>query len=304
MGNAWLATLERRVMLRGWVETRTGLHVGAGRSLAATGTDSPVVKNIDARPLIPGSSFKGAVRAQIEGIVHSLNTAGKFGLRCCQGKNADQPCDVVAGKYCVPRDEWDRQRRESEDNWVERLLNEATGACHVCRLFGAPYLASSVCFADLAVSPGYWHPHLLQVRDGVAIERDSLTAASRKKFDFEVIPPEVRFDLEIALDNADDYEIGLLLWAFQQFNEGHAFLGGQKSRGLGQVWIAVSKLEVIKPMDMLSPPSERSAECGEAEDHLDEYLRKYLPILRDKIEAKEAKEEDTDVPADSEPCSA
>jgi CRISPR/Cas system CSM-associated protein Csm3 (group 7 of RAMP superfamily) len=103
-------------------------------------------------------------------------------------------------------------------------------------------VAGKLSVTDLMVDPLSWDPHLIQVRDGVSINRDTLTAESRRKFDFEVVPPGVRFVLSLVLDNPEDHEIGLLLRAIALFDEGFAFLGGKSSRGTGRVSISVQQI--------------------------------------------------------------
>ena len=63
-----LEKLDRRAKLVGSVETITALHLGAGRGMGSTGSDLPVMLDAWGRPFIPGSSFKGALRAQVEAI--------------------------------------------------------------------------------------------------------------------------------------------------------------------------------------------------------------------------------------------
>ena len=54
-----------KVMISGTIETVTGLHIGGSGAFSAIGAvDSPVVKDSrTGRPMIPGSSLKGKMRA-------------------------------------------------------------------------------------------------------------------------------------------------------------------------------------------------------------------------------------------------
>ncbi|HRU98836.1 MAG TPA: type III-A CRISPR-associated RAMP protein Csm3 [Ruminococcus sp.] len=53
-----------KLIIKGKIETVTGLHIGTGNAYSAIGAaDSPVVRDIKAHlPMIPGSSFKGKLR--------------------------------------------------------------------------------------------------------------------------------------------------------------------------------------------------------------------------------------------------
>ena len=295
-----LETLERRVKLKGMVEMATTLHVGAGRGMGTTGSDMPIMLDILGRPYIPGSSFKGALRAQVEAIA-----------RAVEEEHGDRDtlwsCNVVGEDYCVVSD---------EKNWDRKLAEILRKACPICRIFGAPYLASRLYVSDLMVVDETWDSLMLQVRDGVAIDRESLTAATRKKFDLEIVPPGVRFELELIVENPSDGEIGLLLWALDFFDQGYARLGGAVSRGSGRVRIILSKMEDrsiaqlfaalesasadSSSAEVMEPSEEERPETLPASNRLQEYLQRYLPALQRWIrgenrEKREEEEGDPDV---------
>lgn len=54
-----------KILIKGELETVTGLHIGAGGAYSAIGAaDSPVVRDIiNGSPMIPGSSLKGKLRS-------------------------------------------------------------------------------------------------------------------------------------------------------------------------------------------------------------------------------------------------
>lgn len=291
-----LEMLEKRTKIEGHLETVTALHVGAGRGMQTTGSDLPIMLDVYGRPFIPGSSFKGALRSEVEAV-----------LRAVAAQRGEDPkrwsCDVVSEDYCVP----------DKEDWQKDPSIILERACAVCKLFGAPYIASRVYISDLMVEPETWDPLLLQVRDGVAIDRESCTAAEKKKFDLEVVPPGVRFHLEILVENPTDKELGLLLWALQLYNDGYARLGGASSRGTGRVRLIIKEMQtrsiagffavLLGPSEAAPVPSsveERPATSLEP-NRLMEYLQQYLPALQrwiqrqDNREGKAKEEGDSDV---------
>lgn len=271
-----LERLTKRVKLVGSVETLTALHLGAGRETSSAGSDLPVILDALGNPFIPGSSLKGTLRAQAEAIARAIAEQ--------RGEDAKKwSCDVVADEYCILKDngKWDRKPAE--------ILDEV---CPICRLFGAPYLASRVYVHDLMVDPETWDPLLLQVRDGVAIDRESLTAADRKKFDLEVVPPGVRFKLEIVVENPQDYELGLLLWALNLFDQGYAHLGGASSRGTGRVRLILSDMEdltieelfaALEPFPESEAPQGADEEDASAEPSEEELYEQQIADPLDKL---------------------
>jgi CRISPR/Cas system CSM-associated protein Csm3 (group 7 of RAMP superfamily) len=143
-------------------------------------------------------------------------------------------------------------------------------------------MAGKLSVADLMVDSD-WDPQMIQVRDGVSLNRDTLTAESNRKFDFEVVPPGIRFVLSLVLDNPEDYEIGLLLRTLALFNEGFAFLGGKSSRGMGRVRISVEEIVRLDARRyLLGEPSHTEA--------IDR--QRYYEALRTKLEGQQAEEAD------------
>lgn len=257
MNSVGLEALNHRVKFCGFVETAAPLHIGLGRSQGVTGSDLPVLLDIWERPVIPGSSFKGALRSQVEALIRGIGDSALL-----------RSCDVIIRQYCVPEPLWRERNREAE------ILSRS---CHVCLLFGGPQVAGKLSVSDLMVDSD-WDPHMIQVRDGVSINRDTLTAESRRKFDFEVVPPGVRFHLGLTLDNPEDYEIGLLLRTLMLFDEGFAFLGGHSSRGMGRVRISVEEIvRVDARRFLLGEPSHTETIDRE----------RYYEALRTKLEGQQ-----------------
>jgi CRISPR-associated RAMP protein (TIGR02581 family) len=100
------------------------------------------------------------------------------------------------------------------------------------RLFGSPWLASKFQVRDLTVLPDTWFGQY-QERDGVAIDRDTETAADGKLYDFQVVPAGTPFEFRAVVENAEDWELGLLMIGLHQFETEQIPLGGGRSRGCG-----------------------------------------------------------------------
>ncbi len=234
-------TLTRQVRLRGRLTPRTALRVGSGRSYDVLGDDLPVVKDALGRPVIPGSSLKGALRAYAESVLRALEPLVE--------RSDGAPllsCDPLA-EPCLSNDEVnDLKQRKDADAALHAQ------SCWACRLFGAPWLASRVLVRDLLVREEVWFGHLNH-RDGVSIDRDKGTARYKKRYTFEVVPEETIFDFELMVNDASDAELGLLLLALGGVNSGLVLLGGARSRGLGSVSLDVDweHVEQITPDNAL-----------------------------------------------------
>jgi CRISPR/Cas system CSM-associated protein Csm3 (group 7 of RAMP superfamily) len=73
-----------------------------------------------------------------------------------------------------------------------------------------------------------------QIRDGVAIDRDSEKAVDRLKFDYEVVPPGAAFEFRVTLEEPTDTDLCLTCLGLSEFVSGLGGIGGKRSRGLGR----------------------------------------------------------------------
>ena len=127
--------LRARYRITGRIVLDTALHIG-GRG-AMTVTDNPVVRDGDGRPVIPGSSIKGAFRAAVERIVPNIP-----GLRTCSLSDTEDSCTNQLRQRTK-----DRQLVEEE---MLALLDEIL--CDTCRTFGTTHLASVALFHDAPIA--------------------------------------------------------------------------------------------------------------------------------------------------------
>ncbi len=236
--------LRNRYVFTGKLIMLTAFHIGGGR-VTLSSSDSPVVLTPEQIPFIPGSSFKGALRSTVEKLVPSLPE--EAGLYSCglieplkeggeQKTNGKPPCPTIRQKTIT--DDL-RARPGAAEEIRSKILEDL---CNTCKLFGSPYAASRVNINDLYMTSKEWSG-VIQIRDGVAIDRDSEKAKDRLKYDFEVVPSSATFDLKIMLENATDEDLQLLCMGLSEFVHGFGFIGGKRSRGLGAC--RLEKLEIL-----------------------------------------------------------
>ena len=218
--------LAERWCLAGTLTTRTALRIGSGGGGELDSADLPVLKDARGYPFVPGASLKGVVRSTIESLVRGAVPASKdTELRACD------PLDKTACGYHEAK-----QRKKALDR----------PHCAVCQLLGSHVLASHVRFCDALLvvpdeSPGEQRIPI-EIRDGVAIDRDLKTVYKTSKYDFEVISPGTRFAVEVFIENPKEWLMGLLVLGFDQLATGFTALGGFASRGLGRVDLEWSRL--------------------------------------------------------------
>ena len=222
---------QSRLNMEGEVKTLTAIRIGAGRSTSPVSADLPVVRDAANRPYIPGSSFKGVLRSYIERVMRSLKDCRRI---VCN------PTDEK--ELCITREDIDSLRKQRND---QQILNQT---CWVCQLFGSPWYASKLQIRDLHVQPNLWFDQYQQ-RDGVAIDRDTETVSGTKLYDYEVVPAGVFFDFHAVVDNAEDWQLGLLYVGLSAFENGQLTIGGGSSRGLGSIELSLTAESYIDSQD-------------------------------------------------------
>lgn len=218
--------LERRYLFIGDLVLRTAMHLGGGDGTLGS-TDSPVVRRPEGQPFIPGSSIKGAFRSTVEKLAVTLNLP-----------NMERDALDLASDWV--KDFNRRRRGESSDGkpagepWTEERTVEAVAAewPPTAHLFGTQYTASKLSFSDAYLRDEA--ESIVQRRDGVAIDRDSERAMDRLKYDYEVVPPTVRFSFELLLENPGPVDLGLTCLGLSELRSGFFALGGKRSSGLGR----------------------------------------------------------------------
>lgn len=208
-----------RLRYKGQLVFDSAHRIGAERSLAVDAPDLPVLRTVDGRPYIPGSSVKGAWRAYTESVLRTIQAQHNLGH-----KLACQP--ISEELRCLPKDNVKSLKDKAD---ADRALRQAS--CWTCRIFGNGQIASKVMIKDLMIDEASFLR--TEVRDGVAIDRDSARAADGFKYNFEAVPAGARFEMEILVENGAPAELGLVMIGLNSFARGDILLGGAKSRGLG-----------------------------------------------------------------------
>ncbi len=225
-------TFKNRLELTGTLNTITALRISKGRSLEPIGVDLPVVKDALGRPIIPGSSFKGAMRSRLEAFMRGIDPS-----------LALDPSELISQKI-TEQVKTLKEIHKNNDQALTTALDAITD--EVSKVFGTPWQASKFQVQDLTVKADTWFGQY-QERDGVAIDRDTETASDGKLYDFQVVPAGTPFGFKAVVENADDWELGLLMVGLHQFETEQIPLGGGKSRGLGVVRLELDEMIWVNP---------------------------------------------------------
>ena len=242
---------QSRLILEGEVETLTAIRIGAGRSTSPISSDLPVVRDSANRPYIPGSSLKGVLRSYIESVMRGFKDEKHI---VCNPIDEDGQCiNRTDMKSLRKLREEGLKNPKERHNWTDQEFSKKIlgDTCWVCQLFGSLWYASKLQIRDLHVQQKLWFDQYQQ-RDGVAIDRDTETASDGKLYDYEVVPAGVLFKFHAIVDNAKDWQLGMLYLGLSAFEKGKLTIGGGSSRGLGLIELSLNTASYIDTPNIIN----------------------------------------------------
>lgn len=247
--------LTKKVFINGIIELLTGLLIGGtDTGIDIGGVDKTVVRNpLNNQPYIPGSSLKGKMRSLLEKKMGlKLEKVSKdVSIHKCTGDNVCILCRVFGIPAEVKAKHGDTRLivRDAEivgyrENGEYRIGNQAVELLSRNRNMVLPYT---------------------EVKTEVVIDRVTSRATPRT---FERVPAGVLFNLKLVCNvfegDSEDRVMRLVFDGLRLLQDD--YLGGQGSRGYGQVNIKINNItettfdaqtgEVINQESNISIPEE------------------------------------------------
>lgn len=282
---------KNRLEITGTLTTVTALRISQGRSTEPIGSDLPVVKDALGQPLIPGSSFKGAMRSRLEAFLRGIDetlaanptieSEWSITNERLNDKNGIKVEIEQQLKKLYPKEDESGKRAGKRDELLTKAILAETDLASL--LFGSPWLSSKVQIRDLTVVADAWFGQY-QERDGVAIDRDTETASDGKLYDFQVVPAGTPFEFKAVVENAEDWELGLLMVGLHQFQTEQIPLGGGRSRGLGVV--RLEKLS-MKWIDVRNPDTPSGTNPEKLKTYLSRLINDPASAFEDATQYKQ-----------------
>jgi len=265
--------LEKKIRLTASLVFDTAWRIGSGKE-GQTMSNLGVMIDSNGQPILPGSSLKGKLRSTCEVLSHALE------LSACMLNHAASrvSCTSDINHYSrVLRKAYQEalgQCLQARLKWIDE------NTCDVCKLFGSAVQTGRLWLSDGKLEA--W-ASVMQVRDGVVIDRDSLTAVDNLKYDYEVVPPDSRFELCIDLENPTDSDLALLGAALFEWCAGSS-IGGFTSRGLGRFHledVKVSGVDMKDSVQLVNFLTKTDAEArfndlGDWETYFTKYIEQRL----------------------------
>ena len=211
--------LKNRYCFHCTLALETALSISSG--VASDVTDAPFIRTTDQRIYIPGSSIRGAIRAELERVIAGIGTY--MDLKSCSLFDEDENgcAEQIKRKFESQTDLKDKDYEE----FVDKL-------CDVCQLFGSTIHGSHIFFEDAFCSQNDGVKSC--VRDGVGIDRDTGSAVDGAKYDYEVIETGQHFSFDMFAENLSDTGKKIINLILALLKEG-IYIGGKKAGGLGKV---------------------------------------------------------------------
>lgn len=217
-----------RLVIRGMIRFETAWRIGTGRE-GQTMSDLGIMLDPEGVPVLPGSSLKGKLRSTCEALAHAL------GMSACLLDQAASGVDCASDVKLYSRRLRAEYRNVLNDRTAtgdKRLAWIGENTCDVCKLFGSPLRTAKLKCTEGRLDPASW-VNVVQVRDGVVLDRDSHTAVDGLKYDYEVVPAGTVFAVRFDLEDPTEAQLALVGAALFDWHAG-AVIGGFTSRGLGR----------------------------------------------------------------------
>jgi CRISPR-associated protein Csm3 len=249
--------LKGKIVFKGQFKTKTGLHVGGSKSsLAIGGIDNSVIKTAKNRPYIPGSSIKGKLRsllAKVEGsLFFSQKEQEDEQKRLTEFlKNSKRAVDDTVLDYKTIITDSNRNDEQfpyimelfgySGDNENEYQINQTRLLVRDAFLNETEWNREFSRIKDIEYTHSKWE-NVINRRTGTAEHpRQMERVPAGTYFDFELVYSI--YDDVIEKDNTKLNEhIHKLLLALKLLEDDG--IGGQLSRGYGQVEVIINDVQV------------------------------------------------------------
>ena len=230
---------QNRVVIKAKLVAITPIFVGARADSFKPGAISgSCVKDVYGRPYIPGSSLKGALRSSLSSVLNL----------------ADDPSESTVNNSF-------KTKEQRDDYGTPKKLADAVIAVstHIESLFGSQVMAGKVKIADAIPVE---NQITTEVRNGVAIDRDTRTAFGGALFDTEVVPSGTVFNFIASAENLSPDEAELFGKLIEYFSEGNITIGGRSRAGLGNVQLRDVNVTLFSRSSSERFPAESAIEKG------------------------------------------
>ena len=241
------STFKNKYVLTGKIVVLNALHIGSGRE--KDDRDAPFISLDDDKNFyIPGSTFRGYLSTKLERFLDSGN-GFKIKNNGEELNEADVKLifgytnlDKLETKINDKDNEEDRKLKENNRKIQDRIIRKLNAK----NLDEVKSLAGRIHVSDMPVLKDVKYV----TRDGIKIDRNTGATEKRAKFDYDVVPAGTEFDLNIELENIENYQLDLIGLALNDILKDNGDLfGGKTSRGIGKCRLKDLKMKYVTSDD-------------------------------------------------------
>ena len=241
------STFKNKYILTGKIVVLSALHIGSGKE--TDDRDAPFISLDDDKNFyIPGSTFRGYLSTKLERFLDSGN-GFKIKNNGEELNEADVKLifgytnlDKLETKINDKDNEEDRKLKENNRKIQDRIIRRLNAK----NLDEVKSLAGRIHVSDMPVLKDVKYV----TRDGIKIDRNTGATEKRAKFDYDVVPAGTEFDLNIELENIENYQLDLIGLALNDILKDNGDLfGGKTSRGIGKCRLKDLKMKYVTSDD-------------------------------------------------------
>ena len=241
------STFKNKYILTGKIVVLNALHIGSGRE--KDDRDAPFISLDDDKNFyIPGSTFRGYLSTKLERFLDSGN-GFKIKNNGEELNEADVKLifgytnlDKLETKINDKDNEEDRKLKENNRKIQDRIIRKLNAK----NLDEVKSLAGRIHVSDMPVLKDVKY----LTRDGIKIDRNTGATEKRAKFDYDVVPAGTEFDLNIELENIENYQLDLIGLALNDILKDNGDLfGGKTSRGIGKCRLKDLRMKYVTSDD-------------------------------------------------------
>ena len=241
------STFKNKYILTGKIVVLNALHIGSGKE--TDDRDAPFISLDDDKNFyIPGSTFRGYLSTKLERFLDSGN-GFKIKNNGEELNEADVKLifgytnlDKLETKINDKDNEEDRKIKENNRKIQDRIIRKL----NTKNLDEVKSLAGRIHVSDMPVLKDVKYV----TRDGIKIDRNTGATEKRAKFDYDVVPAGTEFDLNIELENIENYQLDLIGLALNDILKDNGDLfGGKISRGIGKCKLKDLKMKYVTSDD-------------------------------------------------------
>ena len=241
------STFKNKYILTGKIVVLNALHIGSGKE--TDDRDAPFISLDDDKNFyIPGSTFRGYLSTKLERFLDSGN-GFKIKNNGEELNEADVKLifgytnlDKLETKINDEDNEEDRKLKENNKKIQDRIIKKLNSK----NLKEVKSLAGRIHISDMPVLKNVKYI----TRDGIKIDRNTGATEKRGKFDYDVVPAGTEFELNIELENIENYQLDLIGLALNDILKDNGDLfGGKTSRGIGKCRLKDLKMKYVTSDD-------------------------------------------------------